>query len=72
MTDLDNTDADAVALIGTYAGQGEFALIIRTNGSNTHVRVIGPSADVTVLSRFLQLAAETLFNGPNIESIKVN
>lgn len=72
MSDLDKVDNVAASLVRNYGKLGEFALLIRTNGTSTAVRVIGPKADVTVMSEFLHRAAEVMFNGPEQSEVKVN
>ena len=71
MSDIRKMDECAASLMALYAKEGnEFAIVLRTCG--TKFRLIGPQTDVTQLSEWLHLIADTLFKGEGVVASKPN
>lgn len=69
MSNVAKIDEAAASLMAVYAKEGnEFAIVLRTCG--TKFRLIGPQTDVTQLSEWLRLIADTLFEGEGVVASK--
>jgi len=61
---LDKLDACAASLSKLYQKEGVFAVTVRNAPTGDAVRAIYPQRDVAIVSEFLRLVADTIFDGP--------